>query len=149
MIMVYENDFFKINSKVECPYYIGGHFDQWFWVHLKSKIMIMVYEHDFFFFLSQIDSNGECTWWHSEHQLQYILHWHDDVIKWKHFCRVTGHLGVGNSPVTGEFPAQRPVTWSFGVFFYLPLNKCLSKQPRRWWFEMPSRTLWRHCNGYD
>ena len=26
-------------------------------------------------------------------------------------------LCVGNSPVTGEFHAQRPVTQSFGVFF--------------------------------
>ena len=25
-------------------------------------------------------------------------------------------LCVGNSPVTGEFPSQRPVTWSFDVF---------------------------------
>ena len=29
---------------------------------------------------------------------------------------------AGNSPVTGEFPAQRPVTWSFDVFFDLCLN---------------------------
>ena len=35
---------------------------------------------------------------------------------------------TGNSPVTGEFPAQRPVTRSFDVFFGLPLNKRLSKQ---------------------
>ena len=28
-----------------------------------------------------------------------------------------------NSPVTGEFPAQRPVTRSFEVFFDLCLNK--------------------------
>ena len=34
---------------------------------------------------------------------------------------------VGNSPVTGEFPAQRPVTRSFDVFFDLRLNKRLSK----------------------
>ena len=27
-----------------------------------------------------------------------------------------------NSPVSGEFPAQRPVTRSFGVFFDLRLN---------------------------
>ena len=33
---------------------------------------------------------------------------------------------TGNSPVTGEFPAQRPVTRSFGVFFDLRLNKWLS-----------------------
>ena len=30
---------------------------------------------------------------------------------------------VGNSPVTGEFPAQRPVTRSFDVFFDLRLNE--------------------------
>ena len=35
---------------------------------------------------------------------------------------------AGNSPVPGEFPAQRPVTRSFGVFFDLRLNKRLSKQ---------------------
>ena len=34
-----------------------------------------------------------------------------------------------NSPVTSEFPAQRPVTRSFDVSFYLRLNKRLSKQP--------------------
>ena len=36
----------------------------------------------------------------------------------------------GNSPVTGEFPAQRPVTRSFDVFFDLRLNKRLSNQWR-------------------
>ena len=38
---------------------------------------------------------------------------------------------AGNSPVTGEFPPQRPVTRSFGVFFDLRMNKQLSKQPWR------------------
>ena len=33
---------------------------------------------------------------------------------------------AGNSPVTGEFPEQRPVTWSFDVFFDLHMNKRLS-----------------------
>ena len=53
---------------------------------------------------------------------------------------------AGNSPVTGEFPAQRPVTRSYDVFFDLRLNKRLSKQSWSWWFEMPSCSLWRHCN---
>ena len=53
---------------------------------------------------------------------------------------------VGNSPVPGEFPAQRPVTQSFHVFFDLRLNKPLSKQSWGWWFEMPSCSLWRHGN---
>ena len=35
---------------------------------------------------------------------------------------------------------------SFGVFFYLRLNKRLSKQSWGWWFETQSCPLWRHCN---
>ena len=56
--------------------------------------------------------------------------------------RVTGHL----SPVPGEFPAQRPVTRSFDVFFDLRLNKRSSKQSWGWWFETLPRPLWRHSN---
>ena len=48
--------------------------------------------------------------------------------------------------VTGEFPSQRPVTWSFDVFFDPCLNKWLSKQLWGWWFEMSSCPLWHHCN---
>ena len=55
-------------------------------------------------------------------------------------------LCAGNSPVTGEFLSQRSV--SVDVFFDLCLNKRLqfSKQSWDWWFETPSRPLWRHCN---
>ena len=53
---------------------------------------------------------------------------------------------AGNSPVSGEFPTQRPVTRSCDVFFDLRLNKGLSKQSGGWWFETLSRPLWRHCN---
>ena len=60
--------------------------------------------------------------------------------------RVTSHL-PGNSSVTGEFPAQRPVTQSFDVLFDLRLNQLLSKQWKRQWFETPSLSLWRHCNA--
>ena len=55
---------------------------------------------------------------------------------------------AGNWPVPGEFPTQRPVTWSFDVFFDLRLNKGLSKQCCGWWFETLSRPLWRHRNDY-
>ena len=53
---------------------------------------------------------------------------------------------AGNSPVPGEFHAQRPVTRSFDVFFDLRLNKRLSKQSWCWWFQMLSLPLWRHRN---
>ena len=46
-----------------------------------------------------------------------FTHDHDDVIKWKHFPRYWPFVrGIHRSPVTGEFPAQRPVTRSFDVF---------------------------------
>ena len=68
----------------------------------------------------------------------------DDVIKWKHFPRYWSSVwGIPQ----WIFPAQRPVTQRFGVFFDLRLNKKLSEQPWGWWFETPSFPLWRHCNG--
>ena len=57
-------------------------------------------------------------------------------------------LCSGNSPVTGEFPTQRPVTRSFDVLLDLRLYNWLSKQSWCWWFETLSRPLWRHCNVY-
>ena len=53
---------------------------------------------------------------------------------------------AGNSPVTGEFHSQGPVTRSFDDFFDLGLNKRLSKQSWGWWCEMALRSLWRHRN---
>ena len=51
-----------------------------------------------------------------------------------------------NPSVPGDFPAQRPVTRSFDVFFDLHLNERLSKQSWGWWFETLSLPLWRHRN---
>ena len=68
---------------------------------------------------------------------------------WRHQMEIFSALlaiCAGNSPVPGEFPAQRPVTWSFDVFFDQRLNKRLSKQSWAWWFETLSRSLWRHRN---
>ena len=75
---------------------------------------------------------------------EFILSW------WRHQMEIFSAslaLCVGNSPVTGEFPAQMPVTRSFDVFSDLRLNKRFSKQSWGWWFETPVRSLWRHCKG--
>ena len=64
----------------------------------------------------------------------YVTSW------WRHQMETFSALltiCAGNSPVTGEFPAQRPETRSFDVFFDLHLNKRLSKQSSGWWFETP------------
>ena len=71
-----------------------------------------------------------CTWW--RHQMET-------------FSALLA-LCAGDSPVTGEFPSQRPVTRSFDFSFDLRLNKRLSKPSWGWWFESPSGSLWRHCN---
>ena len=49
---------------------------------------------------------------------------------------------AGNSPVTGEFPAQRPMTRSFGVFFDLRLIN-------GWVNNREAGDLRRHREHYD
>ena len=105
-----------------------------------------------------------CHWWHRKLSLRqltvspvttklsnwrllgfqwytfYGIFCHDDVIKWEHFPRYC--------PLCGEFIGH----------WWIPLTKAsdaelwcflwsISKQSRRRWFETPSRSLWRHCNG--
>ena len=73
----------------------------------------------------------------------YILSY---ITWWRHQMEIFSALlaiCAGNSPVTGEFPAHRPVTRCFDIFFDLRLNTRLSKQWWCWWFETP---LWRHSN---
>ena len=74
-------------------------------------------------------------------QTQHLMIWHE----METFSALLA-LCAGNSPVIGEFPSQRPVTRGFEIFFDLRLNKRLSKQSWGWWFETPSRSLWRHSN---
>ena len=53
--------------------------------------------------------------------------WHDDLMKCDIFSALLTFCAA-NSPVTGKFPTQRPVTQSFDIFFDLCLNNGLSKQ---------------------
>ena len=76
-------------------------------------------------------------------------HFADSISWWCHQMETfSGLLAIcaGNYSLPGEFPAQRPVTWSFDVFFDLRLNKRLSKQSWGWWFEMLPHPLWHHSN---
>ena len=95
---------------------------------------------------------GACT----IKSVQIVRHFADAIFKciflntwWRHQMETFSALlafNAGNSPVTGEFPSQRPETRNFDVFYDLLLNKRLSKQPWGWWYETPSCSLWRHCN---
>ena len=63
----------------------------------------------------------------------------DDVVKWKHFPSYWPF-------VKGIYRSQRPLKRNLIFSLICAWNKRLSKQSRGWWFETPSRSLWRHCN---
>ena len=93
-----------------------------------------------FIMLLMIFCYGTTVWDHSKMEKHFS--W------WRHQMETFSALPAlceGNQPVTGGFPSQRPVTRSFDVFFDLRLNKRLSKQSKRRWFETPSRSLLRNC----
>ena len=55
-------------------------------------------------------------------------------------CRqFTGH---------GWIPRTKASDAELWCFLWLHVNKQLSKQSWGWWFEMPSHSLWRHCNDH-
>ena len=91
------------------------------------------------------------AWHHRFKFKQFMLVATQHISWWRHQMETfTALLAIcaGNSPVPGEFPAQRPVTRILYVFFDLRLNKRLGKQSWSWWFETLSRPLWRHRNVY-
>ena len=57
-------------------------------------------------------------------------------------------------PLCGEFTGHRWIPFTkasdseLWCFLSCALNKRLCKKSSGWWFETPSRSLWRHCNEY-
>ena len=141
-----------------------SHWNSWYWVVFRWTSIFP------WFYRKKVNHNipmsiqcGQTTDWTM--CLFYICHgvetsslgvllWHAIIILC--FSMMTSSNGsisallaicAGNSPVPGEFTAQRPVTRSFDVFFDLRLNKRLSKQSWGWWSETLSRSLWHHRNA--
>ena len=92
--------------------------------HLFSRVKLRIWQQQF-----SLNSDGAIPWWRYQMETFSMLL----------------ALCAGNSPGTGEFPLQRPVTPSFDVSFDMHLNKWFSKSKRQW-FEMPSHSLWHYCN---
>ena len=135
-------------SQQHTSYSVTGHFNslcaQLYWENINiylhtggQSLHIVVAIWNFMlhvWYMQQSSGNMHCwvpSWW--RHQMET-------------FSTLLA-LCAGNSPVTGEFPAQRPVMRSFDGFFDLHLYKRFSKQLWGWWFETPSRPLWCRCNG--
>ena len=70
---------------------------------------------------------------------------------WRHQMKTFSALlafCAGNSPVTGEFPSQRPVTRSFDFFLWSAPKQTLVQTIETPVIETPSCSLWCHCNGH-
>ena len=75
--------------------------------------------------------------------LQYVGHFVATSMSWWRQQMET------SSALLALFEGNHKAQWHGALvcwFFYLRLNRRLSKQSRRVWFETPSRSLWRHCN---
>ena len=72
-----------------------------------------------------------CPWWRRQMET-FSAHW---PFVWE----FTGDRWI---PLTKASDAE---LWCF--LWSVPEYKRLSKQSWDWWFETPSRSLWRHCNA--
>ena len=126
-IMHYISDYFIVFL---CSHFTETKSWQFLIAWFLTRLFIVLQVGNRRFVLCVVPDKLYCSWW--RHQMET-------------FSALLA-LCAGNSPVAGESPAQRPVTRSFEVFFDLRLNGRLSKQSGGWWFETPSRPLWRHSN---
>ena len=104
----------KLYTLLLCSHGQGHTVGRWFW-SLKPKYSAQKDQHSRFWCSRSgpgFTKSSTASWW--RHQMET-------------FSTLLA-ICAGNSPGTGEFPAQRLVTWSFDVFFDLHLNKWLSKQ---------------------
>ena len=66
--------------------------------------------------------NTKMRWWTTSEEVRNNAIYFSKMPWWRHHLETFSALlaiCAGNSPVTGEFPAQRPVTRSFDVFFFI------------------------------
>ena len=113
-----------------CHHILGAWYNMLVWMAYTHPIAWLCLIDTVWLHASNGFENKVITWW--RHQMETIS--------------ALLALCEGNSPATGEFPSQSQRRGVLMFFFYLRLNKRLSKQSRRWWFETPSRPLWHHGN---
>ena len=105
-----------------------------------------VYEF-FLLFLVRSCTSVYVAWWrHMASSILVLIGWvHDNFINWKPYLRYWPFVrGIHRSQVDSPNKDQ----WRGALMFSLIcLNKRLSKQSGRRWFETLLRSLWRHCNG--
>ena len=97
------------------------------WIHINLYCMLQGYPNNV---LATFCETGVVT---TRYPAAGVMCMYKDLASpwWRHQMETFSALlaiCAGNSPVTGEFNAQRPVTRSFDVFFDLRLNERLNNQ---------------------
>ena len=97
------------------------------WIQFEPNSILHVFDNYETFFLGKM----VLKWRHSGLLIRHVTAEDRHSWWWRHQMETFSALlaiCAGNSPVSGEFPAQRPVTRSFDIIFDVHLNKQLSKQ---------------------
>ena len=124
----------------------GGHQQPRYW--WPSYLRIFCFQHYRGCAVPIWSQPGQLIWWTNRNQscVRYGSPQRDMITSSNgNIFRVTG-------PLCGEFTGHRWIPHTkasdaeLWCFFYLRLNKRLSKPSWGWWFETPSYPLWRHCN---
>ena len=144
-VIFFQHNVFEIVWKMEAISFIPQY--KWFdWIHIFHLQIILT-------LLFHVKMSCRYLWMAVRSAIDFEInhlvidscHWSKATLTWWHHQMEAFSASLafceGNSPVTGEFPSQRPVTQSFDIFFDLHLNKWLSKPSRRWWFETSSCSL--------
>ena len=113
---------------------------KWYWERKFRSDLVLIAKQSASVMPVLYFANSESTW-DSTSLLTFNSLWRHQMETFSALLAIC----LGYSPVTSEFPAPRPATRSFGVFFDLWLNKPLSKQSGGWWLQTPLPSLWRHC----
>ena len=121
----FDNTFFELNwlkkkqiSKAPTKYYevLAAHKDRPYHAACKiSNLYVAVLQCCFLKWPIHPSFNRCVGYWSGDDPIKKMISW------WRHqmetFSALLLAICAGNSPVTGEFPAQRPVSRSLDVFF--------------------------------
>ena len=135
---------YHVITKQQCRYYLGSMILSCLMLFIHIKLRLWMWG-------DRYNPEVEMSSCHCRAVVENVYAFYWKYTRWRH-QRVTFltllAFCAGNSRITGEYPAQRPVTRSFDVFFDLHPNKWLNKQWRRWCFETPFRSLRHLCSEY-
>ena len=96
-----------------------------------------------------------CLCMHLHQKCKSILCDDDAMMRTEIYMMMTssnGNIFHVTGPLWGEFtgqwgiPIKKASDAELWCFLWSAPDKQLCKQSRRWWFETPSRSLWRHCS---